>query len=268
MTIAFACAVSHAPGITARPESAPPDQAARFFAGYETLRAQLAEARCEAVVAFTGEHWTNFFVDNYTGPIETAINIPPCTVPGDPALSAAVLSACFDAGVEPSFSEELILDHGTMIPLHFLTPAMDLPVVPIFVNALAPPFPSLRRCFALGEAVGRVLAASTKRIAVIATGGLSHKPGTPHIGTIDEDFDRRFLADFCSRDDARLFEHDTGDMGHSGVGTNEIRNWIALAGATPGWHGMVQAYEPIPAWSTGCALVRLSPPADDQVSGI
>lgn len=271
MPIVFACAVSHAPGITARPEAAPPERSAPFYAAYRSLGSVLAAARCDAIVMFTAEHWTNFFIDNYpafcigraesyTGPVETLINIPVCTVPGDPELGKRLLQACYDTGIEPSFSEELKLDHGTMIPLHFLSPGMDVPVVPIFVNALAPPLPALRRCYDLGRAVGGALAATDKRVAVVATGGLSHRPGTPHTGEVDESFDRAFLADFCATDPERLLAGLGAGVGHAGVGTNEVRNWLALAGAAQGWRGEVLSYEPIPAWTTGCAIVNLVKP--------
>ncbi len=54
---------------------------------------------------------------------------------------------------------------------------MALPVVPVIINALTPPMPTAKRCFAFGEFLGRVLEQSEKRIALIATGGLSHWPG-------------------------------------------------------------------------------------------
>ena len=43
-----------------------------------------------------------------------------------------------------------------------------------------------------------------------------------------------------------------------GDGGQEIRNWIALLGAVPGWKGELLAYEPVPEWITGCATVWMS----------
>ena len=45
---------------------------------------------------------------------------------------------------------------------------------------------------------------------------------------------------------------------NAGNGGQEIRNWIALLGAVPGWKGEVLAYEPVPEWITGCATVWLA----------
>ena len=44
-----------------------------------------------------------------------------------------------------------------------------------------------------------------------------------------------------------------------GNGGQEIRNWIALLGAVPGWKGEVLAYEPVAEWITGCATVWVHP---------
>ena len=47
--------------------------------------------------------------------------------------------------------------------------------MPLVVNTAAPPLPSLRRCVALGRALGAsVRAADAGRVLVVASGGLSH----------------------------------------------------------------------------------------------
>lgn len=61
MSIVFACAASHAPGMTAWPEAAPKEQVDRFLANYRKLGAMLAATKPDALVAITVEHWANFF---------------------------------------------------------------------------------------------------------------------------------------------------------------------------------------------------------------
>ena len=63
--------------------------------------------------------------------------IPQCTVPGDEQIAASLLETCYAKRLEPAIPEELVLDHGTIVPLHFLTPAMNVPIVPILLNAQA-----------------------------------------------------------------------------------------------------------------------------------
>jgi len=270
MTIVFAGACAHAPGMTGWPEAARSDQANRFAESYRQMGAALQATQPDVIVMFTSEHWANFFLSNYpafcigraetfSGPLESAINIPQGLVKGDRHFANELLERCYSAGFEPSFSDELTLDHGTMVPLHFLTPERQIPVVPIIINALAAPLPAPARCYEFGAVVGGVAARSGKRVALIASGGLSHHPGTPQAGTIDLEFDRRFLESFCSGKESALRAYTDADIHGAGFGAHEIRNWIALAGATSHERADILCYEPVPAWATGCALavVRL-----------
>jgi len=60
------------------------------------------------------------------------------------------------------------------------------PVLPIFVNAVAQPgIPRLRRCRALGQAIGRFLEAEPRRTLLIGSGGLSHEPPVPTLSHPD-----------------------------------------------------------------------------------
>jgi predicted class III extradiol MEMO1 family dioxygenase len=120
--------------------------------------------------------------------------------------------------------------------------------------------PPVKRCFALGELLGKALAKNDKRIAVIATGGLSHWPGEAKHGKINIDFDKRFLDHLINGDAGRLTDYSHEEINaEAGSGGHEIRTWIALAGAVRGWKTEVIAYEPIVPWATGCALVTFNP---------
>jgi aromatic ring-opening dioxygenase catalytic subunit (LigB family) len=141
----------------------------------------LAASKPDTLVAITVEHWANFFLnhmptfcigraDHYDGPVEEWLRIPKARVPGDAKLSAELLDACLDGGFDPTFSDELLFDHATMLPLHFLNPNMAVPVVPVIINTLTPPMPTPKRCFAFGQFLGKKLEGSEKRVALIATG--------------------------------------------------------------------------------------------------
>ena len=56
MPIVFACAASHAPGMTAWTEAAPKEQADKFLGGYRQLCRQLAASKPDTIVALTVEH--------------------------------------------------------------------------------------------------------------------------------------------------------------------------------------------------------------------
>ena len=129
-------------------------------------------------------------------------------------------------------------------------------------NCAAPPLPAPRRCRQVGAFVGDFIRArpGAERVALIATGGLSHWVGTPETGRINPAWDQ-WVLDQITRGDldplARLswdeIERDGGNGGQ------EIRNWIGLLGAIPGWKGEVLAYEPVAEWITGCATVWVHP---------
>jgi 2,3-dihydroxyphenylpropionate 1,2-dioxygenase len=266
MPLAFAAAAVHAPGITGRPQMATEQQRSVFFPAYQRLRERLEQARLDALVIVTAEHWTNFFMDNmpafciglaegYPGPSEDEpfLKIPKTRVPGAARLARALATAVSDE-VDIAHSEELVFDHGFMVPLHHLTPQMDLPVVPIVVNTLAPPRPALKRCYVLGRSLRRAIDARPERIGLLAAGGLSHWPAVPESGKINVEWDRAFLEDFLAhrRDAMTRYSEDEIER-DAGPGGHEIRAWIVVSAATEGAQGETLCFEPIPAFAiTGC----------------
>jgi aromatic ring-opening dioxygenase catalytic subunit (LigB family) len=272
MPVVFACAASHAPGMTAWTEAAPKEQAEKVLGSYRKLGAMLAAANPDVLVAITVEHWANFFLNQmpafcigranyYDGPVEEWLSIPKARIPGDSTLAAELLDTCFDGGFDPTFSEELMFDHATMLPMHFLNPNMAVPVVPVIINTLTPPMPSAKRCFEFGRLLGERLQQSQKRVAMVATGGLSHWPGEAKHGKINIPFDKKFLETLINGDRAALTDYSHDQISsQAGSGGHEIRTWIALTGALPHWKAELFAYEPVVPWATGCALVAFHNP--------
>ncbi len=262
MPLVFAAAASHAPGITAWPDAPPAAQRDAVYSAFAQMRDELAAARVDALIMLTSEHWTNFFLDHigafcvgrgdgFAGPVEPWLNIAKAVVPGAPVLAASIVDAAYANGIEPSYAYELDFDHGTMLPLHFLTPAMNVPVVPVFFNTLAFPQPTSPRCFAFGKVIGDVARASALRVGIVATGGMSHDPGERNHGTIDSAFDRRFLDAMSKADNAALTALSPADFSAAGAGAFELLSWIALRGALGPAPGRVLGYEAATAWATG-----------------
>jgi aromatic ring-opening dioxygenase catalytic subunit (LigB family) len=199
--------------------------------------------------------------DYYEGPIEEWLRIPKARIPGDSRLAAELLAACFDDGFDPTFSDELTLDHATMLPMHFLNRQMTVPVVPVIINTLSPPMPTAKRCFAFGRLLGEQLQRNDKRVAMVATGGLSHWPGEAKHGKINTLFDQKFLETLINGDRVELTKYSHEQISiEAGSGGHEIRTWIALAGALPNWKADLLAYEPVVPWATGCGLVAFHRP--------
>ena len=132
--------------------------------------------------------------DQYEGPIEDPdwLRIPRREVPGSRDISRRLMDGVMQE-VDISYCEEWKFDHGIMVPLHQLTPAYDIPVIPVNINCQCPPMAPLHRAYALGQAIRHAADQMPERIAVIGTGGISHWPCTPDTGTINEEWDREFL---------------------------------------------------------------------------
>ena len=116
-----------------------------------------------------------------------------------------------------------------------------VPLVPIFLNTFYPPNqPTPRRCFAFGRSIGRAIAGwdSDKRVAVCASGGLSHF-------VIDEEFDRHILKALAANDTEALLAEPNA-MYQSG--TSETKNWITAAGILSGTGLRMNLYDYVPCY--------------------
>lgn len=116
------------------------------------------------------------------------------------------------------------LGHAFGFVAHRLFRQRAIPVVPVLLNSYFPPnVPSAARCHDIGIALRQVVEAGDHdlRIAVIASGGLSHF-------IVDEGLDRGVLEAFARRDAAVLRSLPRCAL-HSG--SSEILNWVLAAGA-------------------------------------
>jgi 2,3-dihydroxyphenylpropionate 1,2-dioxygenase len=159
--------------------------------------------------------------------------------------------------VDVAYAEEWKFDHGIMVPLHFLTPRYDVPVVPVNINCQGPPLTPLHRAWAFGEAIRRAADSLPQRIALVGAGGISHWPATPDSGRINEAWDREFLGSWAANDKAAMLSYtDEATYRDAGQGGFEIRAFIAVAAAARG-RGTVQHYRPIPIFAVGCTVAGM-----------
>jgi hypothetical protein len=271
-TLVAVCMTSHAPNMTATPDAAP-EQRQRFLAGLAEMRRRLIAARPDLVIMFVNDHVQNFFYDNlpaycvgvgstHWAPRGAAsfLRIPQRQVPGATAWGKALLAEGLEAGFDLAVSHDLEFWDDVSVPAHFLMPEGTLPILPVLTNCVAPPLPTPKRSWALGSFIKRFIDARPghERVALIATGGISHWIGVPNTGHINPEWDRWVLdtiADGRGEELAALtwdqIERDGGNGGQ------EIRNWISVLAAAPGVKGEVLAYEPVKEWLTGCGAVWL-----------
>ena len=67
-----------------------------------------------------------------------------------------------------------------------------------------------------------------ERIAILATGGLSHFPGSPRIGEIDTEFDHRLLALLREGKGRSLADYSLEQLHQAG--DSEFLNWMVVVG--------------------------------------
>lgn len=189
------------------------------------------------------------------------MDIPREPRPGHRAFAEAFVAHAAGRGFDLAKAEELRPDHGIALPMMLIDPARTLPIVPLLVNINMEPAPAPARCHALGgvlrEAIDKRRPAE-ERVAVLATGGLSHWLNIPRHGEVAEDFDRGVLAAFGRGQPeslARLTPAQIVEQG--GNGGLEIVNWLLAAGAAPDWKGETVYYEPMPEWFTGMGGMEL-----------
>lgn len=174
----------------------------------EVERAQAAaRARVEAfdpelVILFAPDHYNGYFYDLMPpfclGVQAQAIGdfkslAGPLSVPKELALRYA--KHVLDSGVDLSVSYRMQVDHGFAQALEVLTGGLDpYPVLPVFINSVAPPMASCKRVRLLGDSIGRFAASSGKRVLIVGSGGISHEPPVPEMATATPEVQERLIA--------------------------------------------------------------------------
>src|SRR5262245_21236101 len=160
---------------------------------YREVKAELDAARPDAIVVIANDHFNTFFLNNFPtfaigvadatfGPNDQT-KMPHYDIPMQASLAQHVRRVGIGAGFDFAVKQEFGIDPAMLVPLHYLTDGVKIPIVPIWVNAFVSPLPSARRCFALGQMVRGAIASwqSGARVAVIATGSFSLEIGGPKI---------------------------------------------------------------------------------------
>jgi len=282
MSLVYSGVLSHAPGITGRAHlvknTAKRDE---FYAALEAQRQAILDSGAEALIVMAAEHFGNFFMTNmpafcvgigesYEGPIEDPewLKIPKREIPGCPELSTRLVKEIMQT-VDTAYAEEWKFDHGIMVPLHFLSPNNDMPIIPANINCQGPPICPLHRAWAFGEAIRRACDSVPEKIALVGTGGISHWPATPDSGKINEEWDLEFLDRLMRQDKQALLSYtDEATYRDGGQGGFEIRTYIAAAAAAGGKGNLEFYTAELPIFAVGCAVASfdIAPLAVDKAA--
>jgi hypothetical protein len=212
---------------------------------YATIRQHLEEVQPDILLIFDSDHLNTFFFNNLPlfcvgvaprteGPNDHNAKLPHYTVNVAERRAQELHSSGIAHGFDLALTQEFEVDHSILVPLHFLTPQMELPIVPVFINGVAPPLPSARRCFDLGEALGNVIQSwpTIERVAILASGSFSLEVSGPKVGITDTVWMDTVLSCLNKGDIPRLLNEATTErMLAAGNVSGELLNWIALLGA-------------------------------------
>jgi len=257
--------------------------AARIAAGFANLKGRLDRARIDlliivgddqtevfsgacvpALAVFVGEQASGTTSISWIGQKPEDNHI---TIKNDTKAAKRVVRELVKRGFDPAFCEELRplgkpaagLGHAfSRIARVMALDQSGLPTIPVFLNGYHPPQPTGQRCYEIGLALRDMFADRPERVALYASGGLSHCPVGSRAGWIDEPLDRWILERIERGESAALQNLFTFDSDTLRSGTGEIRSWITAAAAFAGKPGEVIDYIPVIHSVTGLGFASWS----------
>jgi protocatechuate 4,5-dioxygenase beta chain len=270
--VVSAMAMTHSPGLTGWFDRAPEHQRATALRALGEMRDRLAAAEPDVIVAFSNDHLLNWPINNtpeytvgigaeHVGPADWYdewLALGKYRIPGHPALARYLVNEGARRRLALAYLRQMQFDDGISVPMHYLNADGRIPLVPVTMNCTVPPIPTPERAYQVGRAMRDMLRAYPEdlRIALVATGGLSHEPGGPRYFWVDEEFDLWFLDLLKKGDHAALLRECTLErMEEAGSGgTAELLAWILVLAFTEG-PAEVLAYMPAIAWRSGTGMV-------------
>jgi len=145
----------------------------------------LDEAKPDALIVFGSDHMETFFLKSVptfavvAGERATAAFAGRTwSPPIHQALAEHILEQLVRRDFDMAYSQDAVLGHSFAALFEWIREGRDIPVIPIFVNTYLPPLPNARRCAALGRTIAEIVAARPENVALLASGGMSHYPGT------------------------------------------------------------------------------------------
>lgn len=183
--LVLAAKVTHVPSLMLSERSDSPLRAAREPA-VTSLRELGRRARERGVTSFVvfDTHWLSNFGYHINANAQhrgafTSHEAPQMIqdlrydLPGDTRLAEAIAGTAADAGLNVIAHRvaSLGLEYGTIVPMHYMNPDGFAKVV----SVASPLFTSFEESRILGDATRRAIDESDERVAILASGSLSHR---------------------------------------------------------------------------------------------
>ncbi|HEY8692943.1 MAG TPA: hypothetical protein VIR57_09410 [Chloroflexota bacterium] len=256
--LAAVMASVHAPQLLAPPPTEDPEQVRLTLEAMAKLGQRLDQVQPDALLLIAGDHLEGFFL-NCVAPFTVFLAEEATgtfagqhwSYPVATGLALSLVEDCLEAGFDMAYSQEAELDHASLVPLHYILGKRPIPIVPLFVNVYVPPQPTPKRCCQLGQALGEMLRRRPERVAVLASGGMSHYPGTERYSNPDYEFDYKLLDELKAGHGQALIDCPPAKL--DDTGNVELRTWLVAM-------GMIGPNRPLelltyqPTWHHGYAV--------------
>src|SRR3984957_7091352 len=181
--IVAAMATVHAPQLFTRPPTEDPAQLDADIAAMRELVKTLDETKPDVAIVIGSDHLETFFLSAVPTFAIVAGKTAQASFAGRDyelpthPLAEELLDKLVDAGFDMTYSQDAVMGHSFAAVYEWVIEGRSIPVVPVFVNTYLPPLPTARRCAQLGAAIRDAILRSPYKIAIVASGGMSHYPG-------------------------------------------------------------------------------------------
>ena len=248
-----------------------------FFDGYPPVRDWLDRTQPDVAIVIYNDHGLNFFLDKmptfsigaareYQNADEGWGLTPLPPFQGAPELSWHLIEGLVAEEFDVTSCQEMLVDHGFAVPVSLLwpdrvttAPAGQIRTIPVCINTVQHPLPSPKRCYKLGQAIGRAVASYPEdlKVVVIGTGGLSHQLDGERAGFINKTFDLMCLEKIVDDPEGLtdLTIHDL--VREAGAQGAEFILWMAMRGALQGQVTKLHSNYHIPISNTAAGLLLL-----------
>ena len=244
----------------------------RVYGAFDRITRRLAELRVDTVIIVGDDHYECFGPHCIpsclvvTGDVNVSdhvelLGMPKGLMPNNPMLARHIVETGYDDGIDWAFAKYLGVDHSIAVP--WTMTAKKVPgvrIIPVYINDVVMPVIRSRRAQQLGQSIRRAVDSfpGTDRVAIFGTGGISHWVGSPGMGNINQEFDRKVMAMVEAGDIEGLIAlPDRQVLEEAGNGAIEIKNWSVAMAAVPEATNLAIAYEPVVPWVTGCGFAEL-----------
>jgi aromatic ring-opening dioxygenase catalytic subunit (LigB family) len=260
--IVAAMATVHAPQLFTRPPSEDPAQLDADLAAMRQLGKTLDETKPDLVIIIGSDHLETFFLSSVPTfaviageRTNAAFAGRKYSIPTQLPFAEQMLDDLVRDGFDMSYSQDAELGHSFAAVFEWVLEGREIPVVPIFVNTYLPPLPTPRRAEALGKAIKKVIDSRPERVAIVASGGMSHYPGTWKYSLPAFDFDYWAIAHMERGNHDVLLNLTVEQLDE--VGNTEMLPWLIMFGAIGRPPGELITYQP--TWHHGHAVMRFIP---------